>query len=1630
MASKLDLTQYSLTFPDLPKPYILRDNLVRWLHDRFTEERKVIVVRGLSGAGKTTLLAQFVSTYPDRCFSFFVGVDLWSSSSRGFLLEMCAQMDKVVGAEKGEVDDRLSHDELKEQFETFYRRAAKKARQEKRPFYFVVDGLDRIAEGYGEESILDLLPKDPPRGVYLLASSTSEQELSFAHESWPIPFFSPAETQAYLQDIGLEEKEVLDRIYNACEGMPGYLAQIRREIQSGLPIEKVLTDLPKGFRNLLEREWKRANVEKGYVLDALAVLAYAELRLDIAQLANIIDAKADDLEMNLASVPLVRLDSEKRLVHFVTDAHRRFVADKLAGRRGKVEAMLIKYYEQEPYSEDSLRYLPVLYKKSGTYSALKCLVNTEYLMRTLQQERNLDLLYRDARIVADMAHAEKDWHTLSQYALLSSVLRTLSTKVTAEAEIEALLALEDYQQSFEQAYRAVLPEDRLQLLAKVSSHLKQQDMPLPETVISDLEHMVDGIEPTGALRERVIEIAADLFYVHKQAAMNLVDKVAGVAEGKLMDVILAVLSLRLSDEADSVGMIRSRISDQSLRDFARANSPVVAKLTPEQAIAEAHEVSDTSGRLFLLRSWCNSNRDNPEAIKVINEALEIMTRSTDYSPSMRHLRQFAEPLTVCKGKEVNKAVERFDLLKDTAIEKPAEELVRLELLLATVEARESLDKATSRLYQVYFDLDDISELDTRCYSLVRMLLSLPQIDPKDDRLREEIEQRLRKEYQTLLDESAEHWAITRRLLAALTNYNPEMAVEFADWLNIAERRDRAYREILRVYTDQEPDSIDLVFVKDILDKISEVERRDWSLVRVLERFVQKDMFAREPKSRRFMDEIEEMSDPRMRSYAYAYASQLMASAGQSKTAKEKLGKMIETWSMIDPKWEQVSTGFDLVTIVAKQTPDLARELLERVRTEHASTPLAEEMLARLYIHVIKLAIRTFPDILKSRDYVSYRERLVEMIQRIPSNAVQCQLMADLALVHDLSGSHHQDFERIVKENVLGQFESCDDAESRTQTIIKIAPCLFRYERKMMTDQVSQLSPSRQDKALWQVVKHLLSKRLPDDPVDLDSLVSRIEYVDAIRACEVIAQMKADAAIYGAIQHLVDSLIQKDYHKGETCYLLEKQALKITKTLANIVQTRLPDQRNISHCGYQIAAQASLARLRAAQGQYRARKQWEDIIPSWSNIAQTARDIPNTADKALVMAWVGEKMYGSEAKLGHKLLEEARNCVYEIPNVIDRANRLYAVAEAWKQVDDEESAKVFLKEAMTILEAWHWDRTRDQVTGQILQLAHSLGSEFASSLTSSVDNPIIQHGLQQNLVTHDLKLKPEKVGSRTDIEDSYVRGQAAWRLLESVCSGRSCIQRDEMVGKWVRLAMDAEFDDAYKIMAWSIENTIMRTRKRSDSALTDVYLGLLDTLNLIYSVGGVLLSNEEKPKRVPGLLPSISPSLKLFYAGERFSAEVVLQEWLAEKVQSYVRIYDAYFTAANLSILKHINPEVRVDVLTLWKSQEVPFGNRDIQRHYQDAWSAISDQSPPEVHIHIVGIRSTGDGPIHDRYIITQGTGLHLGPSVSGLGVKDTSIHTLDPSEATKVESKFITPLLTGSQRQFKGERLEVLTFTL
>jgi hypothetical protein len=946
------------------------------------------------------------------------------------------------------------------------------------------------------------------------------------------------------------------------------------------------------------------------------------------------------------------------------------------------------------------------------------------------------------------------------------------------------------------------------------------------------------------------------------------------------------------------------------------------------------------------------------------------------------------------------------------------------------------------------ELEDLPELDVHCYCLVRVLLSLSRIDPEDPlQMKAEIEKGLPNKYKQLLRDSAHHWALTQRLLAALTNYKPEMAVDFASELNTVDRRDEAYREVLRVYTDRDPESIDLSFVEDVLSKIPEKGRRDWTFVRVLERFVEKGLFSEVPQVRQFIidnfiGDIPEVLSPVERSLAYARSLQMMASVDNSKAVNGIFDEMVEAWSSIDKRWQQINVGFDLSAIIARDAPELANGMLEMARERRKDGPLAESVFAELYINTLRLAIRAFPDLIKGPDCLDERDRLVEAIGYIPSCFMQCRLLADLALRHHLSGEM-KDFSEFVDREVISRLKSCEDDEAYARAVVDIAPCLFQYERTLMYEEIPRLPLSRQDEALGNVIAYLLSKRSIADPVDLESLNRQPDYVTALRICEVLEQMNSDSAIYTYLSCVVDRLLEQRSDKSEICRLIEREALTIAERLRDVVESKLPDSRNITqHNGYKIAAQASLAQLRAGSSQryrYRASERWRRVAPPWEDIAQAARNIPNAADRALVMAWVAPKMYPSEPVLAHELLEEARSSIDEIPNIIDRAARLQALASSWEQVDDEESAKFLIEEGISILGSWEWDQTRDQVTGQLLELAHSLEPEFAASLTSTVDNPLIQYGLRQELASQDIKREPEKIPEReaSDAGLQHLLGRSAHRLLKSFCSGKGLVKPERVISQWLHAVLGAQFKDAYEVMAWSIENELGKTRMRNAPVLSDIYGGMLDSLQMVLETGEILLSAEERVKELGWRSPTLPASLRLFPVGTRAEAIEALGDWLAMNAEVYVKIYDAYFDSTDLGILKHIPADVRVHILTSGKAQGKDFDTSAITQHYKDAWERISDLKPPETHVHVFGIkpsdernRSWGESPIHQRYYITSEGGIEVGTSVSGLGSKDSHIRYLTSEEAAAIENEHVNRLLVNPPLHFKGERLIINTFTL
>ena len=1599
---------------------------------------------------KPTLLAQFTKTYPEHSFSFFVKPDQYISTPKRFLQELCKQMYVALhGAEREFAVDTA---ELKQQFSDLYYKVAKLARTRNENFYFVVDGLEWLSEDIEGENFLRALPTYPYQNMYLLASSRPGQIFAFDFDSETCPHITELEISKYFELANLTLEQItLNQIFKVCNRMPGYLDQLRREmLDSPDNIDEITKHLPIGYSELLNRHWSQLAITDPVILNSLAILAFSQTPVTKPTLAEMLTVREIDLERKLRKVSWINYKDERI---FIYDAHRQFVADKLANQRAWAEETLINHYSKNPYSLESIERLPVLLKESRKFSALQKLINIDYLNRTLQDQHDLSLLRRSTQLVAEAAYEERNWQISSRYTMMNSILTTLSTMAVLESEVDALLALKDYEQSYILASQATLQADRLQLIAKIGSKIVETGETVPGTILAELEQLSSQVDPTEISVDRLSEIVGELFYVLPKAASELVDRFVGPnVQDKSFDILLVLLTANLEQDApEYVEDLRTRISDRRLLDLAKTHSPVVASLSAGNVLARTENIEDVSAKLFQLRSWCNTNRDNSEAIVVVRKALELIT-AADPNPSMRHLRQFAEPLLKCNDDEIVNLIERFDLLKDTALSHPIDEKIRLELVLAAIEANVTSDgRASSRFYKVFYYLDEqVQEVDSRCYGLVRMLVSLPEIIPDDNKMRIELEEYLRIEFEQLLNVSASHYSLTKRIMGPLANHDVKMAVAFAEKLNLEERRNSARKLIAGVYSDRDWDKIDFPFLSNLIKSITDPGRRSWTFVHVLNRLADSIPDGKIPAKtrdplRQMLNDIEEFTDPISSSLAFAHAFNIHKNI-DVKAANQYFDKLRISWKSVDAIWDRLNLGFELATLIAKNDQERARELIDATRQLRINSPLAESVIAEICVNILFLANRAVPGIVKGTkdDVRSLRQRSTKGIEQVPSVVVQCKLFSDLALRLQLAGKP-DDFTNVVNERVFPLLNSLENSKLRSRLIVGISPCLYEHERSVLFEELDGLSPKQRDKAIISVLQYILMERPPSDPINPNSLRPVEDYYQALQYCVVLEKICTDSAFYTYLDKLIDALIQKHTGKGsnnERCRLSEKNALVIAKKLRAYIDAKLPDQNNIKHDGYKIAAYACLARLRASLRKdfVRAQERWEEVTPTWDEIAGRARkDVPNLADKALVLTWVGQHMYRSDMNLAYQLLEEAYETIHKIPNIVDRSQRLQTLAGAWSELDDESSAKLMLQEAMSILEAWSWDGTRDHATGSILEAAHRIDPEFAASLSSTIDNPLIRHKHSENVLVKDLKKEPEAISKREqELGDSSDKARMysklAWELLESLCTDRGRIQSDDLVLNMTKGMLGAEFKEFNEVAAWSVENQLRRTDKLTISTLSDSFDGFFESLELTGILGEVLVGQGQYVHRDRFGITSAPVGLQLFSVGTREEALTALRNWIQQNTKEYLKIYDPYFTHEQLDILKYIPPDVRVIVLTSWKAQKgLRIGDEDavLKRYNKTWWEEISDQSPPPARIHVFGTASTGVSPLHERYFISSnGRGIRLGTSESGLGKKDSDIREMTIDETEKIEKDFVDRMIVTPPINYEDERLISSVFNL
>jgi len=1633
----LDLSKYSSTMPIPVDGEIDRSSAVNQLYAMAMDSRQPVVVVGSHGSGKTVLLSQFVRRFRERSISFFVGTDFWNTRPWNFLMSCCVQMQQLVPKYHHVALDEANQHELEDWFARLYAKVAKQGLQSGHPFIFVVDGIDRVPESYGQPSILTLMPVDPFEGVLFVGSCAVGTNLPFKCGTLPIPLLSQPETERYFAGI-LDCGDAL-RVHEASAGLPGYLAHVRQQLLSGTSPSEILTDPAQSLSQLYERDWQLIQRSAVDISDILALVAFSPEELSDAKLGSIMGLDEAAVRDKLAPVQFLAMDEQSGIIRFRSDSHKHFVSSKLQSYKHDAETKLVQHYEDEPSSPEARQHLPTLYRQTNEYDRLKRLVDLDYLVRTVVAERESDRVSGGTalRVLGDMAYGAEDWDMVAYSALAGSILATMSGEMAPlEAKVEALLAQRHYDDAVRLAFSSRLPADRLHMLSRICHRLHESGLSISGDIIDSLEQTLARLTPAPELRDKLFDAAANLFPVLPKLSVQVLERMVNDDENApkepLIDALLSSLLVILdSEERTAVDEIEGLIRDEALRDFARAASPLMTKLTASEVLEEGKAILDDSARLFLLRSWCNSNGRNPQAYCVVEEALVIMTQSSGYAPSMRELRQFAEPMIWCPSREIAEPViHRIDLMKDTLVSSPADERCRLDLVLSQVEGKWSEDSAIARLYETYFSLESIRDHGIRCFILVHVLLSIHRVCPTDRGLLAEVRSELVESFNHSLADSAEQFKQHRRTIGALARYDVDLALLLASRLNTSRRRDKAYEEILRAYATQESVLLDANLVRRIIGLICEPSYREVATMRFLRSVGKRAGTVQIVYESLLFDMIGDVTDPSLRAYSAAYCVARMACASHPQYQRVAAGVLSAFRSIGDPV-QKITTGFALCSIVASAAPELAKNLFDLAAAEELRVTLCNPLLSEMYRIVCDIAIRTVPLVCKGVDSSDVIDRLVSLVGKAASPLTRCSMLSSLGLrLHGVGDS--RGFTNAAKA-CLEVLDSIEDPGIMTHALVESAPLVYEYERRLLDDRLGVCSNECQDSAYESIFRYILSGRPSVDPVDLRQLQCSLDPRSIERACEIISHVHSDQMIYHLIDTFVSKITSPIPNSRQPLRVDERHALSAADRLCDVIRTRLPDKSNISHDGYLIAAQAALCRVRSAASRsrpYRAGARWQALdLPSWGDLRMAAHRIPNTADRALVLTIVGEACVG-DPSLARSILDEAADCVNDIENDLDRIERFCSLARAYNSFSEVEAAKYTLEQTLPLFSLMSSDEGADQLSSSIIEIAHSIAPDYGAALASRIDKPY--RGIRAKGESRAWQLLADPARLSDDDNRRDAMELACSRILTSLCSRKSTIQPSRVIGKWINMARDHGLDACSVATAWLVENTVASHTGSTGLQFEEFLRRVIGLAELVVYASGVSVSSAVAGNDVD-LVTSPAPSTRLhpILAGQRAEALELIFSWLVENGFPYTKVYDPYFSPQDIEILKSVPAQSHIHIITSWRmSPQKGKANDDLREEYLRCWSTVSAQLPPPTQVYLFGNPSTFRTPQHNRYIIAARGGLELGTSINGLGVSDSSIRVLDEDEKAIIEQRLVNPILCNPPSEFRGDKMELSVFSL
>ena len=605
-----------------------------------------------------------------------------------------------------------------------------------------------------------------------------------------------------------------------------------------------------------------------------------------------------------------------------------------------------------------------------------------------------------------------------------------------------------------------------------------------------------------------------------------------------------------------------------------------------------------------------------------------------------------------------------------------------------------------------------------------------------------------------------------------------------------------------------------------------------------------------------------------------------------------------------------------------------------------------------------------------------------------------------------------------------------------ESLIFCLPVIYEYDFSSAKKLASILPFPMKDWAWCSSIFWALSRSfLGDHHFEPDSLRVSSDYRRLKNVLEAAAEIEHDELLYRAISIIARSV------SISTNKLDFTQAFDILFHLDELAESLTSrSDENIRHKGFSILAQAIIHGVRSSlfhtdlyrKSRNRGTYTSKYMTDRWKLISQKAGSIPNIADQVFVMALIAPEMakyYPNDRSFSREILGKAEAEIENIPNLLDRPDRLQTIANAWNNLGDKSKAEVICDHIFELVSQLE-GASADERLRLLVQAAYKVKPDFADDLTSRLDSRLpnqIVHPAQLAFEVEKLRENPAKL-SELQCDKTALQGvimkQTANKLLEDFATGKGVTEHSNIWNDWLNEASLHQSSTSIETIHWVVESLHRMTLYASSQSRLSIFL---QNAQLTYELAKWVSNQKGEgiPTQIQDSFPGLSGKFVTFRGGEVEKAKNWLMNWLRDNVKVYLKVCDPYFGIEQFECFKYIPVDCTVFVVTTEKGIELKDKSEaEIKNEVAQYWSNLTNRALPRTQVMIVP--EACEERFHDRLITSSDSGLDIGPSLNGLGTSHQKITILSEEDAREQERSYLSRMLDGGTWFMEGIRPVIL----